>query len=147
MQPFRFLTEQIAVAAQLQPEDLQRAQAAGFKSIINNRPDFEEAGQPENGLMRSTAERLGLEYHFLPVLSGDLTDDDVEEFGRLLPQLELPALMFCRSGTRCTHLWALACAGEQEEDRLVRLAGQAGYDLAALVPRLRLRKADAGLKV
>jgi uncharacterized protein (TIGR01244 family) len=35
------LTADIAVAGQLAPEAMAEAAAAGFRSVINNRPDFE----------------------------------------------------------------------------------------------------------
>lgn len=138
MQPFKQLTDQIAVAGQLQPEDMQRAHAAGFKTVVNNRPDAEEAGQPSNALIEQAARQQGLAYHYLPVVSGQLTDANIAEFASVLPQLELPLLMFCRSGTRCTHLWALQQAEQTAPmASLLAAAEQAGYDLQGLVPRLQ----------
>lgn len=136
MQPFKYLTDSIAVAGQLQPEDLLRAREAGFKTILNNRPDAEELAQPEHSAMGKAAQEQGLDYHFLPVVAGNLTDDNVAEFKRLLPQLEQPVLMFCRTGTRCTHLWALASAAEADKQWIIQQAAQAGYDISGLAPRI-----------
>jgi len=140
MQPFNYLTEQLAVAGQLQPQDIQRAYAAGFKTIINNRPDAEEVDQPSNLLVQQAAVQLGLDYHFMPVLSSQLTDDNIAEFSKLLPQLETPILMFCRTGTRCTYLWALAEAANQDVELLAVQAQQAGYDLSGISARLLQRQ-------
>jgi sulfide:quinone oxidoreductase len=40
------LTPAFAVAPQISPEDVQAIAAAGYKSIICNRPDDEGDGQP-----------------------------------------------------------------------------------------------------
>ena len=62
----------IAVAAQLQPADMGTLAAAGYHSVINNRPDNEDEGQPSSAEMRAAAEASGLEYHHLPVVSGQI---------------------------------------------------------------------------
>lgn len=142
MQEFKFLTQQISVAGQLQPEDMQRAHAAGFKTVVNNRPDAEEVGQPTNQAIAQAAKQLDLDYHYLPIVSGQLTDANVAEFAELLPQLELPVLLFCRSGTRCTHLWALVQSATADLEQLSLQAQQAGYDLTDLAERMRQRQGD-----
>src|SRR5690554_4990638 len=109
-QQFKYLTSDLAVASQLSVADVQAAKDAGFNTIINNRPDNEEPGQPDNGQIARAASDLGLDFHYLPVISGQLLDSNIEDFKQLLPELRRPVLMFCRSGTRCTHLWALSQA-------------------------------------
>lgn len=139
VEPFRYLTSGLAVAAQLQPADMARAAAEGFIKVINNRPDAEEAGQPASASMRAAAEAAGLEYHDLPVVAGNLTDDNVAGFAQLAKNFDGPVLLFCRSGTRCTHLWALqqAWSGQQQIGQIVAAAAQAGYDIESLVPRMQ----------
>ena len=39
------LTDKLAVSAQISPEDVAQIAAAGFKVLINNRPDGEEGTQ------------------------------------------------------------------------------------------------------
>ena len=47
---------------------MAEAAAAGFKSVINNRPDFEGGpDQPTNAAIEAAARAAGLEYAFLPV--------------------------------------------------------------------------------
>ena len=43
MDSLKRLTPFISVAAQLQPADMDTLAAAGFRSVINNRPDGEGA--------------------------------------------------------------------------------------------------------
>lgn len=143
MERFKYLTPRLAVAAQLQPADMALAARAGFGLVVNNRPDNEEAGQPSSDSMRAAAEAAGLEYHFLPVYNGNLTDANVAEFAGLMQKAEQPVLMFCRSGTRCTHLWALqqALTSDNPLAATVSAAGQAGYDLQGLLPRMQASRA------
>lgn len=136
-QQFKYLTSDLAVASQLSVADVQAAKDAGFNTIINNRPDNEEPGQPRNEQISRAASELGLDFHYLPVISGQLLDSNVREFKKLLPQLRWPVLMFCRSGTRCTHLWALSQTGELPAEQICASASAAGYDLEALLPRIR----------
>ena len=43
---FRKVTENFWVSPQVQEEDIAAAADAGFRTVINNRPDGEELGQP-----------------------------------------------------------------------------------------------------
>jgi len=47
--PVEPVDEALSITPQLSAEDMQAAAAAGFRSIINNRPDFEGGpGQPRS---------------------------------------------------------------------------------------------------
>jgi len=140
MSEFKRLTDELSVAAQLRPEDMAAAKAAGFRSILNNRPDSESADQPASDEMAAQAAALGLHYHHQPVISGQITDANIEEFAKLYAAAEKPVLAFCRTGTRCTFLWALSQAPAQPLDALASQAAQAGYDLSGLMPRLQQRR-------
>lgn len=136
---FKYLTPHLAVAAQLTAEDMQQAADSGFTVVINNRPDDEEAGQPANRDVGRAAEALGLEYHYLPVLSGQLTDRNVADYAALATRLQdRKLLLFCRSGTRCTFLWALQQARDSQVElgEIVAAAAGAGYDLQGLLARM-----------
>src|SRR5690606_33680251 len=80
MADFRKLTDTLSVAPQLRLEDLQAARDAGFRTIINNRPDREEPGQPGSADMAQKAQELGLNYFHQPVVSGDITDQNIDHF-------------------------------------------------------------------
>lgn len=139
MQPIKRLTPFIAVAGQLEPADMGALAASGYRCVINNRPDDEGEGQPSSAALRTAAEASGLEYHHLPVVSGQITDEDVTAFRELLDQVRGPVLAFCRTGTRSTTLWALAEAHHLHPEALLATAKEAGYELAALQPRLEQR--------
>jgi uncharacterized protein (TIGR01244 family) len=103
------LDASLSVAPQLAPEALAEAAAAGFKSVINNRPDFEGGPtQPTSAAMEAAARAAGLEYAFLPVAGNFQSDAEIARFGELIAALPKPILAFCRSGTRSGRLWQAA---------------------------------------
>lgn len=136
MQTIKRLTPFLSVAAQLQPTDMALLAGSGFRCVINNRPDNEGEGQPSSEAIRQAAEASGLEYHHLPVISGQIADADVAAFRVLLGRIKGPALAFCRTGTRSASLWALAEAHHLDPQVLLQTARQADYDLSGLLPRL-----------
>ncbi len=136
MQTIKRLTPFLSVAAQLQPTDMALLAGSGFRCVINNRPDNEGEGQPNSEAIRQAAEASGLEYHHLPVISGQIADADVAAFRALLGRIKGPALAFCRTGTRSASLWALAEAHHLDPQVLLQTARQADYDLSGLLPRL-----------
>ena len=103
---FAALDQSLAVAGQLNPEDMAALRAAGFVSVINNRPDGEDGpNQPTSRQMQAAAESAGLMYVHQPVVSSQMTMDDAHRFHEHLNALPKPVLAFCRTGTRCTRLY------------------------------------------
>jgi uncharacterized protein (TIGR01244 family) len=104
--PTRPIADGISVAPQLTPEAMADAAAAGFKSVINNRPDFEHGpDQPSSAQMQAAAEAAGLHYRHLPVSGGYQSSQEIAAFAQLLQELPRPILAFCRSGARSTNLY------------------------------------------
>ena len=132
----RPLDEALSASPQIAPEDLHAIAAQGFRSVISNRPDGEEPGQPSAEDLRQAAEAAGLAFAHVPVVGGAISDQDVADFREALANLPQPVFGFCRTGTRTTTLWALANAGAQTPENLIARAKSAGYDLGALRPRL-----------
>jgi len=107
--PFRAVAPDVCVAPQLTPEAMAEAAAAGFRSVVNNRPDFEHgADQPTNAQIEAAAHAVGLEYRFLPVDGAYQSPAEIAAMARLLHELPRPLLMFCRSGARSTRLFGAA---------------------------------------
>jgi sulfide:quinone oxidoreductase len=103
--PFRQLTPDLSVAPQLTPEAMAEAARAGFRSVINNRPDFEHGpGQPTSAAIAAAAQAAGLEYRHLPVDGGYQSPEEIAACAALLQELPRPILAFCRSGARSTRL-------------------------------------------
>jgi len=99
----------VCVAPQLTPEAMAEAAQAGFKSVVNNRPDFEHGpNQPTNAAIEAAAKAAGLEYRFLPVQSAYQSPQEIAAFAQLLDELPRPILVFCRSGARSARLYMAA---------------------------------------
>jgi uncharacterized protein (TIGR01244 family) len=108
----RPIADGIHVAPQLSPEAMAQAAAAGFKSVVNNRPDFEHGpDQPSSAQLQAAATAAGLQYRFLPVSGGYQSPEEIAAFARLLQELPRPILAFCRSGARSTNLYIQAVRG------------------------------------
>jgi sulfide:quinone oxidoreductase len=138
--PIRQLTAQVSVAPQIRPEELEAIAAAGFRSVINNRPDHEADDQPAGATVAEAAARHGLAYRHIPVVPGQYDQASIDAMARAIEEMPPPVLAFCRTGTRSTSLWALQAARHADADVLVGIAGEAGYDLAGLVPRLQAER-------
>lgn len=131
------LTDSISVVAQIGVDDMVALVDRGFRGVINNRPDGEAGDQPASAELAAAAARHGLAYRYVPVVSGQLVDADVDAFAQALAALPSPVLAFCRTGTRSTMVWALQASRRQPVDDVARIAAAAGYDLDALRPRLQ----------
>ncbi len=139
----RMLDEDISVLPQIDPSDLTDLAGFGFKTIINNRPENEESEQPSIVSIAEAAAAAGLTFHSQPVVSGAITFNDVADFQDLMEKAEKPVLAYCRSGTRCTMLWALASAGHKPTEEIMTNAAAAGYNLDGLRRQLEsLAQAD-----
>ena len=69
--PLRQIADQVCVAPQLGPEAMAEAFRLGFRSVVNNRPDFEHGpDQPTSAALAAAAISAGLEYRHLPVDGG-----------------------------------------------------------------------------
>jgi uncharacterized protein (TIGR01244 family) len=140
MADIRPVQDGFAVAPQLQPDEL--ASLAGrYRTLINNRPDGEEPGQPASAEMAEAAAAAGLAYRHVPVV-GAPTADQVRDMRTAVEGSPGPVLAFCRTGTRSIVTWALGEALEGRPlDELTAAGARAGYDLGpalqALAPRLR----------
>ncbi len=99
------------MAPQLTPESMAEAARLGFKSVVNNRPDFEHGpDQPTNAQIEAAALAAGLQYRWLPVDGGFQSPQQIAAFAQLLQELPRPLLVFCRSGARSTRLYQSATA-------------------------------------
>eukprot|EP00042_Codosiga_hollandica_P059809 m.920359 g.920359 ORF g.920359 m.920359 type:complete len:115 (-) comp63849_c0_seq1:667-1011(-) len=107
--PLQALTPDVCVAPQLTPEAMAEAAAMGFKSVVNNRPDFEHGpDQPTSAAIEAAALAAGLEYRHLPVAGGYQSPEEISAFADLLAELPRPLLVFCRSGARSSRLFLQA---------------------------------------
>jgi sulfide:quinone oxidoreductase len=129
----RKITDDFSVSPQIRVGDVSAIAAAGFRTVICNRPDGESADQPRSDDVAAAVTAAGIEWRMLPV--SQISRADVDAFGKLLAELPKPVLAFCRSGTRCTALWSLSEVDKRPAQDILARTRAAGYDMAALVQR------------
>jgi uncharacterized protein (TIGR01244 family) len=105
---YRQITDKYAVAGQIEPEDIAAIKAAGFRSIICNRPDDEQPGQPTAAEIAVAAQAADLIFRHIPFTSGQMTDADVQKLTEALDEIPGPVFAFCRSGARSTNIFLAA---------------------------------------
>ncbi len=131
----RQLSPDLAVSPQILPEDIPQLAAAGFRVLINNRPDDEIEPDIDHEVMAAAAESAGMAYYYMPFHPGQITPALISEFAGATAG-QTPVIAYCRSGNRCTVLWALTQAGKRPESEILETAAKAGYDLSTLRPLL-----------
>ena len=142
-------SDNFSTAPQIAPEDMAEIAALGYKTVVNNRPDAEGgAAQPTSAEMEAAAKNAGLNYAYLPVISGQITEAQARKFAELLAMSPKPLLAFCRSGARSQNLHKLAsgqsaapsaassgaasaCNWSDSHDIVIVGGGSAGIGLAA----------------
>lgn len=123
------LSDSVSVSEQIVASDVAEIAAAGFKVIVNNRPDGEVADQPTSDEIAEAAQAAGLSYYHLPITAANYPGPDVVQMASLLDNTEQPVLAFCRTGTRSANLWVSTREGDAL-DNAVNHARALGYDLA-----------------
>lgn len=126
------LSPDFAVAPQLTARNVAEAARRGFRTIISNRPDGEDRGQPSARDMADLADRHGLRFAHVPVVPGAVTPSDVAHMAAAVEASDGPVLAFCRSGARSAMLWAMIGAGRGDVDTVLDATAAAGYELGAL---------------
>lgn len=134
----RQIDETYHVSPQITPEDAAAIAAAGFTTVICNRPDAEIPPALHAEVVRAAAEEAGLEFHVLPLTHQTMTPDNIAAQTELLTQAAGKVLAYCASGTRCSVVWSLgqAMSGARSTDDILAATRAAGYDLAPLRPQL-----------
>ena len=134
MTPIR-VNASFAVAGQLSLAEIADLAAAGYTTLINNRPEGEEPGQPGSQAEAAAAEAAGLAYRHIPVRAPAITPADVEAFGEVLDAASGPVLAHCRSGMRSLTLYALAqvAAGRMDRSAVRDLGAEVGADLSGAI--------------
>lgn len=132
----RALTPTYAVSPQIAPTDMAAVRAAGYTTVIDNRPDAEIPGELHTPAMRAAAEAAGLVFVANPVIGGQITMENVAAQAEAMAAAPGPVLAYCASGNRSSIVWALSQAGAMPSDDLVAIPARFGYQLDHLRPTL-----------
>ena len=134
----RQLDENTLVSGQIRPDDVPALKELGVTLIVNNRPDHEDAGQPESDDIEEAARASGIDYRHVPIARG-LGPSDIEAMREAMHAVRDGKLFaFCRSGNRSTLAWAVAKSEDgATREELDQCAAQAGFDLGPVSHLLR----------
>ncbi|MCA0961596.1 TIGR01244 family sulfur transferase [Salipiger bermudensis] len=138
------LTPGYSVSPQIALEDVQAAADAGITLVICNRPDAEVPPELSHRAMEEAARAAGVAFVYIPVTNESLTLEQVTQQADLLAKAEGPVLAYCRSGTRCSIVWAMGKAGEMPVDEILATTAKAGYQLEGIRPTLESLAAQKG---
>lgn len=102
----RNISDGVSVAPQIAVGDVATLAAQGYRSVICNRPDHEDPGQPTAAEIAERAREEGLSFAMVPMSNQQgMTPELVQQMADALETLPKPILAYCRSGTRSTHLF------------------------------------------
>src|SRR5271163_1601923 len=94
------VNDRLSVGHQPTLNNFKELRSLGFDSVVNNRPDGEEPGQPTGDVAMIEAGASGLAYARQPVTLGAITEVEVRKFQHHIARLNGPVFAHCKSGTR-----------------------------------------------
>ncbi len=104
------LSQNYAATAQIRPEDVQAIADAGFVTIICNRPDNEEPGQPDAESIRAACGAAGIAFHHVPVTGMYIAPEATLLHRSIIEESDGPVLAYCRSGHRSMVIYESGAA-------------------------------------
>ena len=128
----RYITPEYAVSPQIAADDMDAIAAAGFTTIICNRPDAEVPPSHQAAAIEAAAKAAGLAFAVNPVTHQSLNMDMVAAQMAAMQGSTGPVLAYCASGTRSSIVWSLGQAGKMPTDDIINATAKAGYDLAGM---------------
>ncbi|TCP63169.1 uncharacterized protein (TIGR01244 family) [Rhodovulum bhavnagarense] len=130
--PMARLTANYAAAPQPSADDLANLAAAGFRTVICNRPDEEVPPGERAADMAAAARAAGLHFATVFVPHGPITDDILAAQVDALTTLPGPHFAYCAAGVRASVIWAFASAGRMPTDEIMATLAQAGLRMPGL---------------
>lgn len=140
----RALTPDYAVSPQIELSDLPALKAAGYTTIIDNRPDGEIATPLQAEAMKAAAEALGLTFVINPVLPGAMTAENVAVQEQAVASAAGPVFAYCASGNRSSVVWMMMNAGRIPADEMIANTARFGYNHAPLRGQIEAMAKDRG---
>lgn len=143
--PIRHLATKIDLAAQLPLQSIAGLRDRGYATVIDLRPDGEDALEPPSADMAKQAQAAGVKFHYVPVPHGDIPEAAVDQLRQALARTQNePVLLYCRSGRRAARTWALVEAGRPgglSVPQILDAVNAAGQDATDLMGRLEANAA------
>jgi len=95
------------VTGQISVANVSDIKAAGYDTIMCNRPDGEETGQPAADQIKRAALKAGLKFFYVP-MGRSLAPSTITDFKSVVHGDNGKVFAYCRSGNRCTILWKMS---------------------------------------
>ncbi|NNC78022.1 MAG: TIGR01244 family phosphatase, partial [Woeseiaceae bacterium] len=92
-------------AGQVSVGDIASLSESGFTTVICNRPDHEDPGQPTAANIAEACEKFSLAFHHMPFKGNGLTPELVGAFRDVIDGADGRVFAYCRSGQRCAFIW------------------------------------------
>jgi len=134
--PMVHLTGAFSAAPQPPAEAMAALAAAGYRTVICNRPDSEVPPGERAADMEAAARAAGLEFAVVEVTHDGITPDTIEAQRRALATLPGPHFGYCRAGFRSSVIWALAQAGDRPTAEIMDALTRAGFAVPGLESQL-----------
>ncbi len=125
-----------AVSGQIELPDLAEITAAGFSTVICNRPDDEVEPDMYAAEFEAEADKLGISFLYNPISKTSLRRQNLELQEQAMSSAKGPVFAYCRSGRRSMICWSLVNAPHKPVDLIIESAANAGYALEALRPQI-----------
>ena len=132
----RTIASNYAVSQQIMTTDIEAIKAAGFTTVICNRPDAENPVEMSSEAFRIAVEGAGMTFVFNPVTHQSLNGEMIRVQMETIAQSKGPVLAYCASGTRYSIVWPLGSAKLMPVDAIIEATARAGYDLQGLRQRI-----------
>jgi len=125
------INDKLSIAGQIALEDFATLAGLGYKAVVNNRPEGEEASQPASAEEAEAAANAGLAYAHIPVTGPSITEQDVRALQDVLARTDGPVLAHCRSGTRSLTLFSIGevLDGRMKREDLPAFGAEHGVDM------------------
>ena len=80
-----------------------------LKTIMCFRPTSEDKEtQPDQSLLKMEAHKKGIKFISIPIIPGNITEENIQKFAQNFNDSDYPVLGYCRSGgSRKEHLSSL----------------------------------------
>ena len=126
MDQFKILENGMLIGPQPTADNLRQARVEGIKTVIDLRMPS-ETSTPNAELVASS----GLDYVNIPVNKAALSADQVDEFERVMRQMDGPFLIHCATGARAAVMLVLSQARQNRwtAQRTFQEARAIGFDL------------------
>ncbi len=98
------LAPTFTVTGQISVADVANIKAAGFDTVMCNRPDGEAPGQPDAAQIRRAVEKAGMTFFHVP-MARSMSPEILRDFKAVTDGDNGKVFAYCRTGNRCTMLW------------------------------------------